>query len=158
MDPASAKLVRESIISLRSKKRAIIVCTHNLNEAQALANRIAIIRNGSIVAEGTAETLRHSFLGYPIMELRFSGSIDGAASYLPEEVALDAIGEDWLRYRVSDPVSTNPKVLEAMAGAGLEVVTLSDVGRSLEEVYLQVVEHGLNPSERPDGDLLSHPT
>jgi ABC-2 type transport system ATP-binding protein len=150
MDPASAKLVRESILSLRSMKRAIIVCTHNLIEAQTLANRIAIIRNGRIVAAGTAETLRHSFLGYPIMELRFSGSIDGAVHYLPEGATLDATGEDWLRYRVSDPVEVNPRVLAAMAEAGLDVVTLSDVGRSLEEVYLQVVEHGLDPGERPD--------
>jgi ABC-2 type transport system ATP-binding protein len=151
MDPASAKLVRESILSLRSKKRAIIVCTHNLSEAQILADRIAIIRKGSIVAEGTAESLRQSFLGFPIMELRFSGAIDGATGYLPEGAVLDKAGEDWVRYRVSDPVTVNPKVLEAMAGAGLQVVTLSDVGRSLEEVYLQVVAQGLDPAEGPNG-------
>lgn len=147
MDPASAKLVRESILSLRSMDRAIIVCTHNLNEAQILADRIAIIRYGSIVADGSADDLRKAFLGHPIMELRFSGSIDGAVSQLPVGVKLECVGEDWLRYRVSEPEKVNPRVLEAMAGAGLDVVTLSDVGRSLEEVYLQVVENDLDPKE-----------
>ena len=43
MDPESARMVRESILGLRSGNRALVVCTHNLHEAEALADRIAII-------------------------------------------------------------------------------------------------------------------
>ena len=46
MDPASARLVRNAIKTLRSEERAIIVCTHNLAEAEELADKIAIIRAG----------------------------------------------------------------------------------------------------------------
>ncbi len=145
MDPASARLVRESIAQLRSSNRAIVVTTHNLAEAEVLADRIAIIRNGRIAAEGTPSELKRRYLGDPIMELRLAGALNGAAAHLPAGVAAVALGRDWLRYQASDPQSINPQVLSAMAQAGLPVVTLSEVGRSLEEVYLQVV--GARPPE-----------
>jgi ABC-2 type transport system ATP-binding protein len=46
MDPESARLVRDAIHLLRSSNRAIIICTHNLPEAEELADQIAIIRHG----------------------------------------------------------------------------------------------------------------
>lgn len=63
MDPASARLVRNAIKSLRSEDRAIIVCTHNLAEAEELADKIAIIRAGKIIASGTVAQLKEQLLG-----------------------------------------------------------------------------------------------
>ncbi len=63
MDPASARLVRDAIKTLRSEERAIIVCTHNLAEAEELADKIAIIRAGAIIAHGTASELKQQLLG-----------------------------------------------------------------------------------------------
>ncbi len=147
MDPASARLVRESISTVRSGNRAIVVCTHNLTEAEELADRIAIISAGRIVAYGTVPELKRALLGEPIMELRLARPLDGAIRYLPEEVDLLESGEDWVRYRVSLPEQVNPKVLENLARAGIPVVTLMEVGRSLEEVYLQVVSETGGPEE-----------
>jgi ABC-2 type transport system ATP-binding protein len=141
MDPSSARIVRESIRQLRSSNRAIIVCTHNLAEAEALADRIAIIHHGHIVALGTISELKNELLGEPIMELRTHGSLDGALGAMPQELEVLAAGTNWIRYRVSDPEEINPQVLERMAVQGIKVVTLAEVGRSLEEVYLSVVEH-----------------
>jgi ABC-2 type transport system ATP-binding protein len=139
MDPASAHLVRESIRNLRSSKRAIVVCTHNLYEAEELADSIAIIRRGQIIAHDTPEMLKRRLLGEPVMELRVVGRLDGALKYLPSELETIEMGENWLRYRVSNPDRVNPKVLHAMAQAGVQVITLSEIERSLEDVYLQVV-------------------
>ena len=141
MDPSSAYLVRRSIADLRRASRAIIVCTHNLKEAEILADRIAIIRAGKIAASGTAESLKHDFLGSRQMELRLAGPLDGAARLLPGEAVLLDAGEDWLRYTTDDPQVTNPRVLHALDTAGIQVVTLAEVERSLEDVYLQVVGH-----------------
>jgi len=58
MDPHSSKLVRDAIVELRDDKRAIIVCTHNLAEAELLADRIAIISQGKIIAEDTPVALK----------------------------------------------------------------------------------------------------
>ncbi len=63
MDPASARLVRDAIKTLRSEDRAIIVCTHNLAEAEELADKIAIIRYGRIIASGSAAELKEQLLG-----------------------------------------------------------------------------------------------
>lgn len=142
MDPASARLVRESIVGLQSSNRAIIVCTHNLSEAETLADTIAVIRQGRIIAQGTAAQLKQEMLGDPIMELRFAGRVDGAAGVLPAGVTFLESGIDWLRYRTGKPEEHNPIVLQALAAKGLRVITLQEVGRSLEEVYLQVVGTG----------------
>ncbi len=148
MDPASARLVRQSILKLRSSRRAIVVCTHNLNEAEALADKIAIIRMGRIVAQGSPEALKQELLGDPIMELRLAGRLNGALQALPSGVVPLASGENWLTYRASNPEQVNPRVLEAMSRAGLSVVTLTEVGRSLEEVYLRVVGESLTAGDQ----------
>ncbi len=139
LDPASAKMVRRRIGKLRSANRAIVVCTHNLYEAEELADTIAIIRQGRIVALGSPAELKRDMLGDPIMELRLASSVDGAVTHLPSEVHDLEYGEDWIRYRTSEPEVQNPLVLERLAKAGFPVVTLAEVGRSLEDVYLRVV-------------------
>jgi ABC-2 type transport system ATP-binding protein len=139
MDPSSAHMVRESIGSLRTSNRAIVVCTHNLHEAEELADTIAIIRRGEIIAHGTTLELKRKLLGDPVMELRLASSLDGALNYLPSDLKTLDTGSNWIRYQVAQPEVANPKVLEAMAKAGVRVVTLSEIGRSLEDVYLQVV-------------------
>jgi ABC-2 type transport system ATP-binding protein len=150
MDPASAKLVRESITSLRSSKRSIIICTHNLSEAEKLADRIAIIQMGKIVALGSPEELKREILGAPIMHVQFAAPLDGAKPKFPEGVRLLETGENWLRFQAESPEVSNPEVLKILASTGFSVVTLSGVKQSLEEVYLEVVngeffdEDGMN--------------
>lgn len=144
MDPSSAHMVRESISGLRSANRAIVVCTHNLSEAEMLADTIAIILRGRIIALGTPKELKQKLLGDPVMELRLAGSLDGALRCLPPGIKILDTGKNWLRYQVAQPEIVNPKVLQAMTEAGVKVVTLSEVERSLEDVYLQVIAEGEN--------------
>jgi ABC-2 type transport system ATP-binding protein len=58
MDPESARLVRDEIARLRSSQRTIVMCTHNLAEAEALSDIIAIIYKGRILRVGTLEELK----------------------------------------------------------------------------------------------------
>jgi ABC-2 type transport system ATP-binding protein len=140
MDPASAHMVRESIATLRSSKRAIVVCTHNLHEAEELADTIAIIRRGQIIVQGTPSELKRRLLGNPIMELRLAIPLDGAIRHLPQDLETVATGSNWIRYKASRPELVNPRVIDALTKAHIQVVTLSEVARSLEDVYLEVVE------------------
>jgi ABC-2 type transport system ATP-binding protein len=139
MDPHSAKLVRDAILGLRHHKRAIIICTHNLAEAEALADRIAVIRRGQIIALGSPMALKDRFLGPPLMELRLGHSVDGLVNLLSEKVDVTEQGENWLRYATAAPEETNPSVLRTLAAHDVDVVMLSRVPRSLEDVYLRVV-------------------
>lgn len=140
MDPHSAKLVRDAVLSLRDHRRAIVICTHNLAEAEGLADRIAIIRRGQIIALGTPAELKASLLGPPLMELRLAQSTDGVVRYVSDLASVQTQGEDWVRYSTADPAVTNPALLEKLATHGVRVITLSEVSRSLEDVYLQAVE------------------
>jgi len=140
MDPHSAKLVRDAVLGLRHHRRAIVICTHNLAEAEALADRIAIIRRGRIIALGTPAELKSRLLDPPVMELRLAQPTDGVAKLVSGLATVEDQGEDWLRYSTSDPQKINPLLLQTLASHGLGVVTLSEVPRSLEDVYLRVVE------------------
>jgi ABC-2 type transport system ATP-binding protein len=147
MDPQSAKLVRDAILDLRRDQRTVLVCTHNLTEAELLADRIAIIRRGRIVALDTPSRLKAQLLGPPLLEVRLSHMLDGTLSDLADLVEIESRGADWFRYRTPSPETTNPALLNRLAGLDARVLTLSEVPRSLEDVYLSIVE-----SEEPDGD------
>jgi ABC-2 type transport system ATP-binding protein len=140
LDPLSAKLVRDAVLGLRHYRRAIIICTHNLAEAEIVADRIAIIRRGKIVAMGTSAELKARLLGPPLMELHLADSVDGVAELVSGLVQVEAQGDGWLRYSTPKPQETNSLLLEVLARHGVGVVTLSEVRRSLEDVYLWAVE------------------
>jgi hypothetical protein len=74
------------------------------------------------------------------MELRLSHPTDGVVKLVADLVNVETRGEDWLRYSTSDPREINPVLLQTLAAHGYGVVTLSEVMRSLEDVYLRVVE------------------
>ena len=139
MDPESAHLVRDSIRRLRSADRAIVICTHNLSEAEDLADQIAIIRNGKIVVKGTPEALKRSLLGPSEYEIQFACQLDGQITVLPQGIHLTAQGQDWLRYRTNQPEKINPLVLRVLLDQNLPVISLREVPASLEQVYLRAI-------------------
>ncbi len=144
MDPQSARLVRDAILQLRGGQHAIILCTHNLPEAEELADRLAIIRQGRIVAEGTSAALKSRLLGLPLMEVRFvQSATDGVATLLSTLVQVEEAAAGWVRYRTDMPEQANPTVVRALLQAGVDVLSLGEVPRSLEAVYLRVVEEGV---------------
>ncbi len=140
MDPQSAKQVRDAIIELQRDERTFLITTHNLTEAQTLANHIAIIRHGRIIANGTLDQLAHQFAGVPTLELRVNGSTHGLEQDLQAMVTIVAQGDTWLQYTTPDPYTTNPALLRHLVGLGIEVVTLTQMTRTLEDIYLQVVQ------------------
>lgn len=154
MDPQSAKLVRDAILELRRDARTFIVTTHNLTEAQLLADRIAIIRQGRIIALGTFEQLSHAFAGVPLMELRVHGPLNGIAAELSSLVQVVECGDDWLRYRTEEPERTNPQIIRRLTGLGVDVVTLSPLQDTLETIYLRIVEED-EKGHRNDGNGFS---
>ncbi len=141
MDPESARLVRDTIKRLRSSKRTIIICTHNLAEAEELADKIAIIRDGRIIAQGTIASLKLNLLGPTEYELRFASPLNGTKITLPSDAEEVAHGEDWIRYRTSQPELVNPALLRDLLSLGLPVLSLQQLPHSLERVYLQAIQN-----------------
>lgn len=151
MDPASARLVRNAIKTLRSEDRAIIVCTHNLAEAEELADKIAIIHYGKIIAHGTTAELKEQLLGPGEFKVQLTESLDGKELPLPDGLEVTQTGPDWFSYRASAARETNPMLLQNLISAGFQVVMIEEVLRSLESVYLQAVNY-VPLEEDPDVD------
>jgi ABC-2 type transport system ATP-binding protein len=139
MDPESARLVRNSIHVLRSDERAIIICTHNLAEAEELADQIAIIRRGHIIACGTPSDLKARLLGPAEYQADFDQPAGRQLPPLPAEITVTAQGPDWFRFRSPSPGQNNPLLLQALLSSGYPVVRLQEVPRSLEQVYLLAI-------------------
>lgn len=140
MDPHSAKLVRDSIKELRNDRRTIILCTHNLAEAELLADKIAIIKQGEIVAQGSFTELKKQLLGQPQMEVRVNKHLNGEVQELNQLVTVESVHDDIIRFRTENPDETNPRLVNCLHELGLGVISLQPVSQSLEQVYLRVVE------------------
>ena len=139
MDPESARLVRDSIRELRSSERTIVICTHNLAEAEELADKIAIIRQGRIIAVGGPSELKEKLLGPAEYEISLAQSLNGRKPQMPENIRVTLTEPDRLRFVAESPGDSNPLVLRMMLDQGFQVMGLREVSRSLEQVYLQAV-------------------
>jgi ABC-2 type transport system ATP-binding protein len=139
MDPESARLVRNSITELRSAERSIILCTHNLAEAEELADQIAIIRRGKIIAQGSPNGLKQMLLGPGEYEIHLASTLNGEVDVLISETEIISRGPNWFRYRTEQPDEFNPLLLRSLLDANLPVIRLQEVSRSLEQVYLQAI-------------------
>lgn len=139
MDPESARLVRDEIGRLRSAQRTIIICTHNLAEAEALADTIAIIFRGRILLNGTLAELKRSVLGPAEYEAKFSHAFDVGDLDLPQGVVLASRSATSLRFCVDAPQLANPKLVHALASRNVPLVSFHEVPRNLEHVYLKTM-------------------
>ena len=150
MDPESARLVRNAIKSLRSRERALIICTHNLAEAEELADQIAIIKRGKIIVNGSPTHLTHTLLGPGEYKIHLASTFNEVLTNLPPEIEIRAQGAGWIRYRTADPEVSNPQILRTLLGQGLAVIKLEESPRSLEQVYLEAIN---TPSEQEVGHV-----
>jgi ABC-2 type transport system ATP-binding protein len=139
MDPESARLVRDEIARLRSSQRTIIICTHNLAEAEALADTIAIIYRGKILLNGTLDELKRSVLGPVEYEAKFAQDFDAGDLALPEGVILASRSATSLRFRVDAPLVVNPQLVQALTSRNARLVSFQEVPRKLEHVYLKTM-------------------
>jgi ABC-2 type transport system ATP-binding protein len=152
MDPQSAKLVRDAIVDLQRDKRTFLITTHNLAEAQQLADTIAIIRHGRIIANDRFENLAQQFVGEPVMELHVRDAVEPLMAEISDLVRVEEQGMHWLRYRVADPDRTNPLVVNRLVAAGAAIISLKPISKTLEEIYLQV----MSEDQTEQGGIVEH--
>jgi ABC-2 type transport system ATP-binding protein len=139
MDPESAQLVRSEISRLKSSRRTIIICTHNLAEAEALADQIAIIYRGKVLLNGTLEELKRTVLGPVEYEARFAHAFDAGDLDLPVGVVMSDRSATSLRFRVEAPEEANPKLVNTLTTRNAPLVSFQEVPKKLEHVYLKTM-------------------
>jgi ABC-2 type transport system ATP-binding protein len=136
MDPESSRLVRDAIHSMRDRNRAILLCTHNLAEAEELADKVAIIRRGKVILNDTTNNIKLHLLGPAEFEARLANPVNDGPDAYPAGVELCSKGENWLRFRIKDPETSNPPLIRYMLDCHMDLVSFQEVPRTLEQAYL----------------------
>jgi ABC-2 type transport system ATP-binding protein len=141
LDPQSRAHLWEEVRKLRNEGTTIFLTTHYLDEADALCDRLCIIDNGVIVAEGTPDTLKHQVAGDVVtlgLETR-NGAIMQAQALLGKlnfvrEVQVD---KDILRLYVERGETALPQILRALDSADIVLQTIALARPSLDDVFLR---------------------
>lgn len=141
LDPVAARQVRDLISELsRGQRRTVVLCTHNLSEAQELCDRVAILQRGDLVAHGTPEQLAASVAPHAVVSIGLDRSPDaGILERLRRSpgVASAESRSAEIRIERNDPDAT-PAVVEALVREGYRIYRVDDAPVSLEEVYLRL--------------------
>ena len=137
LDPESSKTVRDFILELKKEKKTIFLNTHNLDEAQRICDRIAIL-NTKLMAIGTPEELERSVSGRKtVIQLeQVSDAILAALGKLP--IGNVAVDGNKLTIDVNDPEKENAAIVDSIVRAGGHVQSVSIVGSTLEDAYLNL--------------------
>jgi ABC-2 type transport system ATP-binding protein len=138
LDPESAKTVRDFILELKKEKRTIFLNTHNLDEAQRICDRIAIL-NTKLMATGNPQELEKSVSGRKTVIVL--EQVNDAILNSLKKLSLKNLTSDGntITFDVIDPNKENWVVVEAIVMAGGHVASVNVVGSTLEDTYLKLV-------------------
>ncbi|MGZ6255944.1 MAG: ABC transporter ATP-binding protein [Candidatus Limnocylindria bacterium] len=141
LDPSAAKTVRDFVATLRELGRSIVVCTHNLDEAERLCDRIGIMRGTLLRVDTPAGLRRHGRSATVRVELngaRGPDSFIGRLADLPYVTGVQA-RENTLVVELNDPPHETPDLVQELVGAGARITSVGEVAQTLEEAYLSLV-------------------
>lgn len=145
VDPQSRNSILESVEALASEGMAVLYTTHYMEEAERLCDRIAIIDQGRIQAEGTRNQLVELTGGVDRIDLRGTGSTSNAATalrQLPGVQQVDSGPSNLLLTVHNGPGLLAPIVAEA-GGAGMALTSVEIVRPDLESVFLHLTGKAL---------------
>jgi ABC-2 type transport system ATP-binding protein len=145
-DPSARRQAWGIVDNLRSLGKTILLTTHYMDEAQHLADRIAVIASGVIVAAGTPGTLGDRHQAASVIRFNPHAHLDPAE--LPADVRdrITGLGDEMVTIRTEEPTRTLHAITGWALAAGIELDSLAVERPSLEDVYLE-----LTGEERADG-------
>ena len=150
LDPAVSVLVRQMIAGLRRQGRTIVLATHNLFEAEALADDVAIVHRGLLIRHGPVAALEnhgakrftvqlappHVSLGSALERLRQLDSI--SELHVVDKGSAGDSSTVSLSFCTPAPETANPEVLSTLLAMGLKPYALTESLLSLEQIYLDL--------------------
>lgn len=139
LDPEASRLVRDFIDELREAGRTIFICTHNLDEADRLCDRIGVFKTRLLVLD-TPARLRSQVFGRKVVihlaqaDEKYISKIQ-ALTYIREARLID----NKLLIGLDDPEQHNPEIIRLLVNSGAEIQFVGELRHSLEDVYLQLM-------------------
>ena len=150
LDPQAARLIRDFIEELKSEGRTIFICTHNLDEADRLCDRVAVFKQRLRVVDAPAN-LRRQVYGRRITVQLAQDAADFKDSLMAVKGVREVeIIDHTLAFNTENPELDNPKVIRRLVQAGANIQFVNEVRHTLEEVYLNLITE-----EAPSGGTVS---
>jgi len=145
LDPEAAHVVREFIETIKTQGRTIVLCTHNLDEADRLCDRIGVLKQ-RLLSVDTPAHLREQLYGRKVVFhlRRLEPAFSGLLQTHPAVRSVQSVGNK-LVAEVADPETHNPELIRALVQAGAEVQFVGELRPSLEQVYFALMREGESP-------------
>jgi ABC-2 type transport system ATP-binding protein len=139
LDVQSRRMIVEKVKVLNEKGSTIILTTHNIEEASRLCQRVCIIDKGRIVAIDSPEHLRSTIEKMQSVEVSFNKRVDPS---LISATCISRVEEqgDKLKIFTSNPDDAIEKIMAVKKELGLDIVSLSTIGPTLEDVFVKLTE------------------
>jgi ABC-2 type transport system ATP-binding protein len=151
LDPEARAMMWEELATLAGREAlTILLTTHYLEEADQLADRIAIVSRGKVVIEGTPDDLKSGLRGEAVSVRLADGHRDRAQAVL---ALLDGVHEttvdgELLRMRVDSGARAIPSILSTLESNGISVESVSSHRPSLDDVYLHYTGYDFTEEDR----------
>ena len=145
LDPQSSRLIRDTIHSLKQEGHAILLTTHNMEEADLLSDRVAIIDHGKIVALDSPTQLKEKVKSSDVIEIEARNISDQTAKTLESfsevsKVAISSIDRSddkgLLRVHVQKGKEVLPKILEFLVRKEVTITKVAFIEPTLEDVFI----------------------
>ncbi len=142
LDVQSARLIKDLLQSLNSQRKTIFLTTHDMDEANQLCNRVAIINKGKIVAIDAPEKLRIAMSGMHSVEVSFSDSI--SPEILANIAGVKSVNKLGDKYRLytDNPGELAVSLVKHSDAVGLKIISLNILAPSLEDAFVALTEEG----------------
>jgi ABC-2 type transport system ATP-binding protein len=142
LDPENARAVRDLVVRLRDERRSVLLSTHNLDEAERLADRVAVLRT-RLVAVDTPAALRARLFGARV-RVTVSGDAQPFAAMLRGTAADVTVERNALSIAI-DSAGAVAALVRHLVNAGADIESVVPESPPLEQVYLRLLEEQRRP-------------
>ncbi len=139
LDPEAAKTVRDFILDLKKERTTIFLNTHNLDEAERLCDRIAILKTKLIAVDSPKNLERSLYNRKTIVHLEAVTDVVLAAVKQLDKVKNVKTSDNKLILDIDSPEQDNPAVVKAIVQAGGNIQYVTELRSTLEDVYLKLI-------------------
>lgn len=141
LDPVNTQLVKDLLIELRNQGKAIIMCTHQMNQVEKLCDRLVLIDHGTVLLEGSLKEVQQQFTTNQVLIQTNSD--------LPESLpGVQSIEEEGLYYRLTPSDGFTPHaILQQLIDQKISLKSFEIATPTLDEIFIQVVKEGRNGNE-----------
>lgn len=140
LDPEAARDVREFMLAMRKGGKTIILSTHDLQDADRLSDRVAVVKNRLLAIDNPSSLKKKAFNRSVVFHLSKTEGLNLEEIEKNQYVKTARIVKDSLVLEVESPEENNPELVRYLVNKGYDIQFIGEIRHSLEDVYLSIVD------------------